>query len=131
MAYQSRMGLTIVANNDLIYSTDQIDEEKLSFEFLVDLPLTLTFKVDGKNIGDTEVDAQGNIVRDKCVILNALSINGIWVKRWMLENKLIEFTDSNGEKTVHNYFGKNGTARFTIPYSDLLEFWLDTMTVDQ
>ncbi len=130
-AYQSRMSLTVSVNEEIIYSTEQIDDEKLNLEFVASLPMTVTFKVGGKDISDTEVDDNGNIIRDKCVILDALCINGMWVKRWMLENKLVEFVADDGKKITHNYFGKNGLGKFAIPHTNLLEFWLDTMTVDQ
>lgn len=130
-AYGTRMGLTVTANASTVFQAQSLTSDILDIEFTSKLPLTLQFRVDGKMPEDTEVDDQGNVIKDKCVILDALCINGIWIKKWMLENKTIVFVPDSGQQRINNYFGQNGTANFTIPYTDMLEFWLDLMTVDQ
>lgn len=130
-AHGTRMGLTVTANLSTVFQAQSLTCDTLDIEFVCDLPLTLQFRVDGKMPEDTEVDDQGNVIKDKCVILDALCINGIWVKKWMLENKVIRFVPDSGQQRINNYFGQNGLAIFTIPYTDMLEFWLDLMTVDQ
>ena len=129
-AYGNRMGLTVIANSNLIYQSNQLCDDTLDLEFVSNLPLTLEFQVYGKTPGDTEVDHEGRILRDKCVILDGLSINDMWIKKWMLENKLISFCPDSARPRINNYFGQNGVASFNIPQSNLLEFWLDVMTVD-
>lgn len=130
-AYDSRMGLTIRANSDIIYQSQELTNDTVDLEFSHSLPLTVQFCVHGKIPEQTEVDHLGNVVRDKCVILDGFCINKMWVKKWMLENKLVQYFPDNGKPRINNYFGQDGVASVILPYDNLLEFWLDLLTVDQ
>ena len=68
---------------------------------------------------------RANNLQDKFIVVESMSVDGIWIKRWMLESRIFE---SALGKT--NYFSQNGIAKFQIPYSDTMRFWLDTVTVD-
>jgi hypothetical protein len=87
--------------------------------------MLVEFEINGKLPNDTQVDSNGNIVQDKFIAVESMSVDGIWIKRWMLESRIFE---SAYGKT--NYFGQNGIVQFQIPYSDIMQFWLDTVTVD-
>lgn len=119
------MSLIVRANDKIVLDCNQFSKPYHDLEFQCTLPLTLEFEINGKSINDTVVDAQGQIIEDKFIVVESMSVGGIWIKRWMLESRIF---DSVLGKT--NYFSQNGTAQFQIPYTDIMRFWLDTVTVD-
>ncbi len=119
------MSLIIRANNQIVLDCNQFSTDFHDLEFQCLLPMVLEFETNGKSFEDTLVDDQGKILQDKFIVVESMSVDSIWIKRWMLG--LFENATSD-IKT--NYFGQNGIARFQIPYSDIMQFWLDTVTVD-
>ena len=124
--YQEQsMSLIIRANNQIVLDCNQFSTDYHDLEFQCLLPMVLEFETNGKMPNDTLVDDQGQILQDKFIVVESMSVDGIWIKRWMLESRIFE---SALGKT--NYFSQNGIAKFQIPYSDTMRFWLDTVTVD-
>lgn len=121
------MGLKVRVNNKTILDVDQFLQDWHELEFSAMLPLIVEFETIGKMLSDTLIDSNGDILEDKFISIEQMSVDGIWIKQWILESRLFENATSN-IKT--NYFGQNGIARFQIPYSDIMQFWLDTVTVD-
>lgn len=119
------LDLEIWCNKSLLWRQDNVVEKSTRIVFGVGLPMTLEFKVAGKSLDDTQVDVQGNILNDKFLKITHMSINDIWIKKWLLERKIFQ-----SEFGSSNYFGHNGCYHFTIASTNLLDFWLDTMLVD-
>lgn len=113
------------ANGHVVLDCDSFDSDHHDLEFQCSLPLTVEFEFGGKLPNDTLVDDQGNILEDKFILVESMSVDGIWIKRWMLESRLFE--SAQGQT---NYFGQNGTAYFRIAHIDIMKFWIDTVTVD-
>lgn len=124
------MTLSLYNHNHHLLSITEWKNNKEILEFDLNLPIELKFKTDGKHKFDTIVDDSGNIIADKFIRIDGICVDGRWIKTWMLEGKLIQFTENLGDTKISNYFGKNGIGMFSIPYEDLLEFWLETM-IDQ
>lgn len=101
-----------------------LDDFKL--ELTVTIPTDLIFEISGKGANDTHLSADGTVVADKFFRVDALCINGIWVKKWQLESRVFDFQGDLGESNHSNYWGFNGKARLVLP-GDLLEFWLDML----
>ena len=119
------MSLIVRANNQTVLDCNQFSAPSHDLKFECSLPLVLEFETNGKSINDTLVDSQGLIIEDKFIVVESMSVGGVWIKRWMLESRVFE---SSLGKT--NYFSQNGIYQFQIPYSDIMRFWLDTVTVD-
>lgn len=64
----------------------------------------------GKNMmSDTIIDDQGKILRDKCVIIKQVSLDGFTIDRSYLEKRLALEIAPSGEICRSNYIGHNGT----------------------
>jgi len=111
-------------------SSDPGHGTRIELDVIAQLPLHLEFWLTGKHQHDTKVGADGEILEDKCVVIEHFGIDGIWLKRWYLESRAFSFWDGAGQHRCTNYFGSNGRAEFRIDQQDLLQFWLDTMCVD-
>lgn len=125
------MHTTVCANGDTIHVEpgEAWCDDRIRLDFAVQLPLLLEIWVTGKHLHDTEVGSGGEILQDKCVIIDHMAIGGIWLKKWYLESQAFEFCDDAQQRRT-NYLGQNGVARFQIASQDLLDFWLDTLCVD-
>jgi hypothetical protein len=126
------MSMLIKANDTVIveYTENEISGDRLTIDFECAAPMILDIEVNGKNVNDTMVGPSGEILEDKCVVVENMSVDRIWLKKWYLESRAFEFQHNTGTNQNTNYFGQNGRARFRIHTEDLLEFWLDTMCVD-
>ena len=125
------MAVDVFCNRNLLYTSDPlISGDTLDLTFFVELPQELSIIVSGKNIGDTKVNEKGKILKDKCVIVESMSVDGIWIKKWILESRIFFFQDESGESRWTNYFASNGCAKMKLP-SDIMDFWLETVIVDQ
>jgi hypothetical protein len=125
------MDLIIFQNNVVVFDRNgSHDNDTVRLEFHAVLPLDLRILVSGKEMNDTEVDAFGNIINDKCVIVNSMSVDKIWLKKWILESRIFRFRNANNGLTkITNYFGSNGEAFLHIPLN-IMEFWIETVITD-
>jgi len=125
------MGLVVRCNDVIAYSSPEVADDAFEINIESGLPLNVEFVTSGKRWNDTMVDQNGNIIQDKFLLIESMSVDGIWIKKWMIESRIFEFVGENGIQTRSNYFGTNGVGKFSIPHQDILEFWLDTLVVDQ
>jgi hypothetical protein len=117
------MSLFISVDDQILYNANQTQENKLNFKFSIGTAQNLLIKVDGKKINDTKIDPQGNILQDKFVRVDRLTVNSYPLAKWMLESKVFQFIDSQGNISNSNYFGKNGQT--TVNFGgDLLKYFL-------
>lgn len=123
------MHTTIWANDREIWrGMGEKDSHEYQFDLM--LPGRIFIDVCGKKPFDTEVDESGKIVSDKHVLVRSMALDGIWVKKWMMESRIWLFRDTEGLEKFTNYFGTNGRGIFSIDHADILDFWLDCQVVD-
>lgn len=124
------LGLKVYDQDHLIYQHKETDLETVRIEHRTQLPADLTFQVYGKGRHDTKIDQSGQILADKFLRVDALCVNGIWLKKWALESRIFQFQSDQGQSHTSNYWGFNGRAKLNLP-ADLLEFWLDLLTISE
>lgn len=125
------MSMQIFRDDKLLEQVTEWPDGRCRLEFDVEIPCKLHIRVDGKDLHDTIVDPSGNILADKFVKIEGIALDKIWIKKWMLESKILDFRSDAGSTSTSNYLGSNGTATISIPYSDPLECWLDILALDQ
>lgn len=123
------MNTTIWANDQKIWS-GLSEQDSCNFKFDFKLPGCIIVEVNGKNQFDTQVDDSGKIIADKNVLIRSMSFDGIWVKKWMMENRVWKFQPTLGTERFTNYFGYNGRGILKIEHQDILDFWLDCHVID-
>ena len=120
------LDLSIVCNDKMMWQKTNMTAELTRINLQLHLPLTMELLVSGKKHNDTLIDNQIQILADKFLRVDHMCINGMWIKKWVIEKKLFQ-----SEFGCSNYFGHNGSYYFRIPSTDILDFWIDTMTVDR
>jgi len=112
--------LTVIANQQPVYFGHPA-EGKLSLEFDIEFPSHITIEVGGKDVMDTIVDENNEIVADKYILVQRVSIDNMPIKRNILENKMFGFIQKSDQQVRWtNYFGQNGHC--DLIWSDLDSF---------
>lgn len=125
------MSMSVFRDDTMIARITDWPDDKCRLELEIDIPCKLHIRVDGKGLYDTLVDPDGNILSDKFVKIEGIALDKIWIKKWMLESKILDFRADNGSISTSNYLSTNGTATMNIPYKDPLECWLEILALDQ
>ena len=124
------LGIQIWLDDSLLLDCPHV-QEKIAFVHDIsddDGEHRLRVVISGKTADHTQVDDQGNIIKDATLQISAVTIDGIDVNQLFLE-KCVYTHDFNGtqseiEDTFHGIAGCNGTIafEFTTPiYLWLLE----------
>jgi hypothetical protein len=92
-------------------------------EFESTLPCQIQIDVSGKNYLNTQIDENGNIIKDTYIRLDAVFIDRMPIKKWFLESKFLKFYTEN-QTLTSNDFGFNGRAVIDIAYADSFTYLL-------
>jgi hypothetical protein len=98
-------------------------DKRLVVEFESTLPCQIQIDVSGKNYLNTQIDENGNIVKDTYIRLDSVFIDRMPIKKWFLESKFLKFYTEN-QTLTSNYFGFNGRAVVDISYADSFTYLL-------
>lgn len=94
----------------------------------ITFPCKIIMHVNGKTKYDTIQDNQGNIIKDKCIILNHVDVDGIkpdtnFLKKW----PRISVNGAGSNQIVYsNYFGFNGIVELEFEGKNLFQWLLRT-----
>ena len=124
------LGIQIWLDDSLLLDNPHV-QEKISFAHDIsddDGEHQLRIVISGKTTGHTQVDDQGNIIKDATLQISTVTIDGIDVNQLFLD-RCVYTHDFNGtqteiQDTFHGVAGCNGTIvfEFTTPiYLWLLE----------
>lgn len=94
----------------------------------IELPSKIILEVSGKNKNDTVVDAHGNIVKDKCIIIENVYVDGLspninFLKKWP---RLMAGGKGSNKIVYSNYFGFNGIVELEFEGANVFQWLLRT-----
>jgi hypothetical protein len=101
------------------------DGEVYCYEQMITLPTQLDLEFGGKDSNnDTIIDKDGNIIKDKYVLITEIRLDGMMIEPLYLQRRLkLEY---NGQVNYSNYIGLNGkmTIEFNKPdvFRQLMEW---------
>lgn len=121
--YNGTMGMHIAYNGKELLSKDSFDSETFVFTHQLEFPGTVTIDLYNKGSADTLVDAQGNIVADKYVKLEELSIDRVPLHILSLID--LPVLSHSGTTTKTNYWGFNGQVTIKLLHTDSFLWHLD------
>lgn len=114
--YNGSMGMTIRCNDKLLLSKNSFDTDTFEFTDNIELPADITIDLYGKGVNDTSIDSDGNIVADKYIKLEELSVDRVPLHILSLIH--IAEIDHDVNTNVTNYWGFNGRAKIKIEHPD-------------
>jgi hypothetical protein len=126
----SALGVEILLDDQVLLDVDHV-ENIINFHHTIsddDGEHSLKFVLKNKTSEHTKVDAEGNIIKDACLIIENVEFDGIALKQLLIDHSVYTH-DFNGTKpeTSNKFFGTMGcngtvTLNFTTPiYLWLLE----------
>jgi hypothetical protein len=118
-ANDSSMSMQIVSGDQVLYSADNFDNGRHQVSLKLNTPGCLDFVLSSRQDQDTVCDSQGNIVENKHICLESLSVNGFGIDGYKLDSTVIA---SEGHPVFWNY---NGTVRLTINQDDPVIWIID------
>ena len=114
------MSLTFL-NNDKIETFQQLDQGVFIYKTDIEFPAKFSIQVSGKGPNDTEVDEQGNVVKDMCIKLTDINVDGLGCHHVYI-HKFINLITASGEQVQTNYWGFNGQVDLDFNYPNSF-FW--------
>ena len=114
------MSLTFL-NSDKIETFDQLANGVFVYETKLEFPAKFSIQVSGKGPLDTEVDAQGNVVKDLYIKLSDINVDGLSCHPTYVHQS-INLITNGGEKILTNYWGFNGHVNLDFDYQNSF-FW--------
>ena len=113
------MSINISTNNDTVQ--DLIQNHSGSYLYVKELILPTTVRLEffGKNLNcDTIIDQTGQIIKDKCVIVESIALDNIKISKNALSRCIKLKNDS--QEVVSAYVGFNGTVLLELKKSNVL-----------
>lgn len=101
---------------------------KANYTTDISFPACIQLTISNKNKHDTVLDVDKNIIKDKCIILNKVSVDGIipninFIKKWPRIS--VNGTGSN-QIVYSNYFGFNGIVELDFEGKNVFQWLLRT-----
>ena len=116
--------ITAVLDNNVVW--EKLINEKCTAEIVCNdsdaIEHTLVFKMSGKQPQDTELDANGNIVKDSTIKFSNIVADDIEITQTLVDTGSYHHNfNGNGADTIENFYGImgcNGSVvfKFTTPF---------------
>jgi hypothetical protein len=114
------MSAKFVANKKILQTVKKFSEGINNVSIDVELPTTINIITDGKdNNNDTLLDDKGNVIKDKFLRIDEISIDKKPIDTNALY-KIIKIHTVEKQLIYSNYVGFNGVTSINLEYSDSL-----------
>ena len=114
------MSAKFVANNKILQTVKKFKTGTNKVLIDVELPTTINIITDGKdNNNDTLLDDKGNVIKDKFLRIDEISIDKKPIDTNALY-KIIKIHTVEKQLIYSNYVGFNGVSSINLEYSDSL-----------
>ena len=114
-------------NAGVIESFDNLPDGEFVYQTTVNFPADFAIRLAGKEPGDTQVDSNGNIVKDKYIKIVNIEVDGLPCRQHYVHQNITLHTADNQE-IVTSYWGFNGTV--TLDFSEANSFFWALHSVD-
>jgi hypothetical protein len=121
------MQAVLIVDNERININPTLDNEKYTatVNACVKLPTLISLEFSGKNYNtDTLIDQQGNILKDICIKIQNMRLDGLSVGQYYLQQHLILIDDSGTEWTGP-YIGRNGIMQIALKEDNIFSQFID------
>ena len=118
--YHGSMSAKFVANKKILQTVKKFSAGINNVSIDVELPTTINIITDGKdNNNDTLLDDKGNVIKDKFLRIDEISIDKKPIDTNALY-KIIKIHTVETHLIYSNYVGFNGVTSINLEYSDSL-----------
>ena len=121
------MQVVLSNNNKQVHVHPMLVNEKhtATAEIHVRLPTEIVLKFTGKNYHNgTVIDQQGNILKDICIKIKNMRLDGLLVDQYYLQQRLI-LVDDTGTEWIGPYIGRNGIMKIALQEDNIFSQFID------
>ena len=119
---QGTMSLLVHANDKLVLDQPAFGVDSFELDIATEFPCRLQFAVGNKGTTDTQIDSNGTIIADKCIVLEKLLLGQVEIPTHQLQS-ICQYTTDNGVK-YDNYWGSNGEVTIDFDTQSSVEWHL-------
>lgn len=113
--------IKISVNHTCIWNQEVLARQIIDYEFFPKHSNLLEIEHYNKN-NDTQIDSNGNILKDRYCLIEQITIDELSFNLDWFSQHNVYFIDSNGDKIITNYLGKDGVLTFKFDWP-LWKFW--------
>jgi hypothetical protein len=117
--------LTIDREQIDVWPTLANEKYTATIEAGIKLPALISLEFSGKNYNtDTVIDQQGNILKDICIKIKNMRLDGLSVDQYYLQQRLI-LIDDTGIEWIGPYIGRNGIMQIAFKENNIFSQFID------
>lgn len=118
------MKLELFDQQTPIYCGENFLDGPLRIDCLINWPTTINIVTSNKHPDDIEVDASGNIIRDKSIEVTGILINNFPIHQDLVDKLFICQKAGSSEITHENWWGFNGNIKLNFDKSNPMRYML-------
>lgn len=107
-----------------IYTGENLPDGPVRIDCEINWPTTINIVTSNKHPTDTEVDVNGNIVKDKSIEVVGMSINNFPIHQDLIDKLFICQREESSTITNENWWGFNGKIKITFDQPNPMRYML-------
>ena len=107
-----------------IYTGENLSDGPLRINCLIDWPTTVNITTSNKTPGDTKIDNNGNILRDKSIEVTGILINNFPIHQDLIDKLFICQHTGSSDITNENWWGFNGNIKIIFDHANPMRYML-------
>ena len=122
--YNGSMKIEMFDQTRLIYTGENLPDGPFRINCLIDWPTTVNIITSNKTQDDTEIDASGNILKDKSIEVTGILINNFSIHQDLIDKLFICQHEGSPNITNENWWGFNGTIKIIFDHATPMRYML-------
>jgi hypothetical protein len=107
-----------------IYTGENLIDGPMRIDCAIDWPTTVNIFTSNKNSNDMEIDADGNVVRDKSIEVTGIAINNFPMHQDLIDKLFVCQREGSSHTTNENWWGFNGKIKITFDQLNPMRYML-------
>ena len=107
-----------------IYTGENLPNGPVRIDCRINWPTTVNIITSGKRPNDMEVDADGNIIRDKSIEVTGILINNFPIHQDLIDKLFTCQREGSTETTHENWWGFNGKIKIEFDQTNPMRYML-------
>jgi hypothetical protein len=108
----------------LIYTGENLPDGTMRIDCLINWPTTINIITSNKHPNDMEVDADGNILKDKSIEVTGILINNFPIHQDLIDKLFICRVEGSSNITHENWWGFNGKIKIIFDQPNPMRYML-------
>jgi hypothetical protein len=107
-----------------VYTGENLPDGPMRIDCSINWPTTINIITSGKHPTDMEVDADGNIIKDKSIEVVGILINNFPIHQDLIDKLFVCQREGSSEITNENWWGFNGKIKIKFDQKNPMRYML-------